>query len=227
MQPLVAPAWKPGKVCRVLQGVLCRVLAQPMPMLPLLTRARYDTSILRNLTPLRRRGHDMARTRIKALGRKDAGTFLMIPTAVINSANFRALSAKAKALILDMGAGYNGHNNGDIAAPYSWMKERGWRSKDTLQRALVELRWRGMIEQTRQGGLVGASLYAFTWLSIDHCKGKLDVPATQVASGKWKHVPAPILARIKIATPTIGASYPDHRASNGENIATLPRSSGP
>lgn len=169
----------------------------------------------------------MARTRVKTLGRKDSGTFLKIPTVVIDSPNFRALSAKAKALILDMGAGYNGHNNGDIAAPYSWMKERGWRSKDTLHRALSELRWRGMIEQTRQGGLVGASLYAFTWLAIDQCKGKLDVSPTRVASGKWNREPDALVARIKIATPTIGASYPDHRASSGENIATLPRPPGP
>ncbi len=136
----------------------------------------------------------MARTRAKAIGRKDAGTFVKIPTVVIDSANFRALSAKAKALILDMGAGYNGHNNGDLAAPYSWMKERGWRSKDTLHRALSELQWRGMIELTRQGGLIGPSLYAFTWLAIDQCKGKLDVPTTRVASGKWKHVPEKMAA---------------------------------
>lgn len=136
----------------------------------------------------------MARTRAKAFGRNDAGTFLKIPTVVIDSPNFRALSAKAKALILDIGAGYNGHNNGDLAAPYSWMQARGWRSKDTLHRALSELQWRGMIELTRQGGLHGPSLYAFTWLAIDPCKGKLDVQATRAASGKWRHAPDALAA---------------------------------
>ena len=135
----------------------------------------------------------MARTLAKAKGRKEAGNFLLVPAAVIDSPNFRALSHKAKALILDMGAKYNGNNNGDLAAPWSWMRERGWRSKDTLQRALEELQRLGMIEQTRQGGLHGPSLYAFTWLPIHRCKARLDVPATRVPSGKWKQ-PAPALA---------------------------------
>jgi hypothetical protein len=93
---------------------------------------------------------------------------------------------KAKALLLDIGARYNGFNNGDLAAPYSWMKERGWKSKDTLHRALKELLETGMIELTRQGGLHGPSLYAFTWMPIEYCKGRLDVSATNVASGKWR-----------------------------------------
>ena len=155
---------------------------------------------------------DMARYRSKLKGRKDSGTFLRIPTVVIDSDNFRELSAKSKALILDMGAGYNGYNNGDLAATYSLMRKRGWRSKDTLHRALTELQVRGMLELTRQGGLLGASLYAFTWLPIDACKGKLDVAPTRVASGRWK---APLSGiPSKIATPVIGAPCPDHRGSS-------------
>lgn len=133
----------------------------------------------------------MTRVRANTKGRRDAGNFMRVPCAVLDSPNFRALSMKAKALILDIGARYNGFNNGDLAAPWSWMKERGWRSKDTLQRALAELQRLGMIEQTRQGGLHGPSLYAFTWMPIDQCKVRLDVRATSVASGKWKQsVPA-------------------------------------
>ena len=47
----------------------------------------------------------------------------------------------------------------------------------------------GMIELTRQGGLNGPSLYAFTWFGIDACKGKLDVSENPVPSGKWKSAP--------------------------------------
>lgn len=170
----------------------------------------------------------MARTRMKSMGRRESGNFLPIPSVVLESPNFCALSNKAKALILDMGARYSGHNNGDLAAPWSWMKQRGWRSKDTLHNALQELLRFGMIELTRQGGLHGPSLYAYTWMAIDQCKGKLDVVPTRVASGKWK-VPPQTMAddRKQNATPTIGAARPDHRARSGENIATLPRSSGP
>lgn len=135
----------------------------------------------------------MARTRTKFKGRREVGTFMRVPCVVLDSPNFCALSTKAKALILDIGARYNGFNNGDLAAPWSWMKQRGWRSKDTLHRAIAELQHFGMIEQTRQGGLHGPSLYAFTWMAIDQCKVRLDVPATSVASAKWKQ-PAQAMA---------------------------------
>jgi hypothetical protein len=148
----------------------------------------------------------MARSRMKSMGRRDAGNFLRVPSAVLDSGNFCTLSMKAKALILDIGARYNGHNNGDLAAPWSWMQKRGWRSKDTLLRALRELQGYGMIEQTKQGGLHGPSLYAFTWMPIDPCKGKLDVAPTAVPSGKWKATPQEQEVRRKQnATPTIGA----------------------
>ena len=137
----------------------------------------------------------MARTRLKALGRKESGSFLRIPSVVLDSPNFRALSNKSKALILDIGARYNGFNNGDLAAPWSWMKTRGWKSKDTLHRALVELQHFGMIELTRQGGLMGPSLYAFTWMPIDLCnKVRLDVASNRIASALWKRAPGALAA---------------------------------
>lgn len=131
----------------------------------------------------------MARTRQKSKGRRESGCFMAVPAVVLESPNFRCLTTKAKALILDIGAKYNGHNNGDLAAPWSWMRQRGWRSKQTLENALRELRRMGMIELTRQGGLNGPSLYAFTWFGIDACKGKLDVSENPVPSGKWKSAP--------------------------------------
>lgn len=133
--------------------------------------------------------------RRKNQGRKESGAFLPVPADVLNSSNFLTLSLKAKALILDLGAAYNGFNNGDLAAAYSMMQARGWRSKDTLGKAISELLHAGMIEKTRQGGLHGPSLYAVTWRPIDECKGKLDVKPTKVASGKWRlqNVPATVL----------------------------------
>lgn len=143
----------------------------------------------------------MARTRSKAKGRRESGNFFQIPARVLDSANFCRLTTKSKALILDIGARFNGHNNGDLAAPYSWMKRRNWKSKDTLQKALEELLHFGIIELTRQGGLLGASLYAFSWLPIEICKGKLDVPASRVASNKWNTAPSPDPASAKTGRP--------------------------
>lgn len=148
------------------------------------------------------------RNRQKHQGRKETGTFLRIPSAVLVSPNFCGLSMKAKALLLDIGARFNGFNNGDLAAPYSWMKARGWRSKDTLHRALKELREAGMIELTRQGGLHGPSLYGFTWMAIEDCKGKLDVAATRVASGKWRIPTAVVEKETQLPPRPVGKSAP-------------------
>ncbi|WP_231734527.1 hypothetical protein [Noviluteimonas gilva] len=109
-----------------------------------------------------------------------------MPVEVLDSPAYCALSFKARALLLDLGAQYRGNNNGDMAAPWSWMKMRGWKSKDTLRRALLELLTSGMIEQTRQGGLHCPTLYAVTWLGIDECGGKLEVQSTSVPSGRWR-----------------------------------------
>lgn len=154
----------------------------------------------------------MARTREKFKARRDSGWFLRVPIEVLDSPAYRGLSFKARALLFDLGAQFRGRNNGDLAAPWSWMRQRGWRSKDTLQRAVVELQQSGMIELTRQGGLHCPNLYAFTWLPINECSGKLDVPASRVASGKWRRPSAPEGQRgNQNATPIIGAHRPNDR----------------
>lgn len=119
-------------------------------------------------------------------GRRDTGWFFRMPVEVLDSPAYCGLSFKARALLFDMGAQFRGNNNGDLAAPWSWMKPRGWKSKDTLRRALDELLAAGMVQLTRQGGLHCPSLYAVTWLSIDECGGKLDVKPNPVPSGLWR-----------------------------------------
>jgi hypothetical protein len=125
-------------------------------------------------------------SRSKAKGRRESGSFLLLPHAVLNSANCIALSAYAKALLLDIAAQYKGSNNGDLAACWRLMQPRGWKSRDTLSRALRELIHFGLIDLARQGGLHRASLYALTWRAVDNCNGKLDVSATSVASNRWR-----------------------------------------
>lgn len=158
------------------------------------------------------------RDRVKFKGRKETGTFLLVPTEVLDSPNFRGLSHKAKGLLLDLGAQFRGHNNGDLSAPWSLMHRRGWRSKDTLDKALRELRAAGMIERTRQGGLHACSLYAFTWLPIDACGDKLDVCETHIPSGLWKPEPMPNSTNENARpTPPIGAHHPGYRDTRRAN----------
>ena len=158
----------------------------------------------------------MSQSRRKIMGRAETGGYLKLPHAVMESPNYRALSPHARMLLNDLGLQFRGANNGDLSAAWKILHPRGWRSRDTLGRALAELLHYGLIEKTRQGGLNHCSLYALTWLAIDECRNKLDVSATRVASGLWKTPQAPLPKRTRknTAPNTAGVSdRHDRRAS--------------
>ena len=129
----------------------------------------------------------MAHSLMRAKGRRESGTFVMVPKAILESEEYAALSAYEVKLLMDIYAQYNGRNNGDFHCAWTLMRKRGWRSQDTLNRALKGLLRRGWIERTRQGGKHRCSLYAVSWKEINECGGKLDVRPTKVASGAWKN----------------------------------------
>ena len=149
----------------------------------------------------------MGRKRSRAVGRKETGTFFMVPRAVLESRAYRGVSAKAAKLLLDLGAQYNGYNNGDQCAAWRLMEPMGWRSRDTLGKAKRELLRAGLIERTKQGGLHASTLYAFTWRPIDECSGKLDVSPTRVASALWRK---PVAIDATGATPSTPAVSDRH-----------------
>ncbi len=124
--------------------------------------------------------------RLKVKGRREKGTFAGIPKACMQHLNYIELSMPAKVLLWEFCYQYNGFNNGDLCAAFSVLKERGWRSKGTLARAIDELKKRQWVVVSRQGGKNQCSLYALTFQAIDECKGKLDILSTRVASGGWK-----------------------------------------
>lgn len=128
--------------------------------------------------------------RRKHKGRAESGSFFAWPRAVADSTAYRSASAPAVKLLNDLCFQFRGSNNGDLSAAWGAMKVRGWKSRDTLHKALSELLALGLIEKTRQGGKHLCSLYALTWLPIDECRGKLDVSATRVPSGLWKQPPS-------------------------------------
>ena len=125
-------------------------------------------------------------------GRMMTDSFVRIPHHVVNHENFRTLSCRATKLLIDLLAQYRGYNNGDLCAPLSLMRERGWNSSDQLQKAKNELIEKDVIRVTRQGGRNKCSLYAVTWFQIDECNGKLDVASTTTAPVNWKEgLPSP------------------------------------
>ena len=137
--------------------------------------------------------------RRRITGRQTTNSFLSLPHHVLNHENFRCLSPRATKLAIDIAAQYRGSNNGDLCAPLSLMRERGWNSSDQLHKAKKELIEKDVIWVTRQGGLNKANLYALTWFPIDECKGKLDVSPTTTAPVNWKN---------KLPSPLVGVKAP-------------------
>lgn len=127
------------------------------------------------------------RNLLRTRGRRQSGTFSLIPHDVQDSSNWRQCSGTAIKLLTDLVRQYNGHNNGNLVACRSVMGGRGWRSPETLHFALLELEYYGFLERTKQGGLdIGPNLFAVTWHAIDECGGRLPCRATRTASGLWK-----------------------------------------
>ena len=163
----------------------------------------------------------MNRDRRKHKGRSERGSFFAWPREVAESIAYVTASAHGKALLNDLCFQFRGSNNGDLSAAWAIMKVRGWKSRDTLTRALAELLERGLIEKTRQGGRHRCSLYALTWLPINECCGKLDVSATRVPSGLWKQ-PKPMPEQKN--GNTVGVSHwPGRRVNPRSTAAQLTR----
>jgi len=136
----------------------------------------------------------MARTLRKSKGRADSGPVTVIPKALLESEEYAALTAHEVRLLIDILVQFNGYtNNGDLQCTWREMQKRGWRSRDTLARALHGLLDKGFIVKTRQGGKHRCSLYGVTWVEIHECKGKLDVKPTRLALGSWRNKSVPRL----------------------------------
>lgn len=128
----------------------------------------------------------MARSRIKTKGRADFGSYVALPHLILESAEYAALSAHEVKLLIDVYAQFSGKNNGALSCSWTLMKQRGWHSQDTLNRAMRGLLERGFLIKTRQGGRHLASLFAVSWRKIDDCDGRLDVSPTNTPPGTWK-----------------------------------------
>lgn len=119
-------------------------------------------------------------------GRREQGRFLALPSIIVDSPEWAALSAPEVKLLVDIFANFRGSNNGDLSCTWKLMEKRGWRSRDTLDKALRGLLEKGFLIQTRQGGRNLCNLYAITWHGVDECKGKLDITPSPVPLNLWR-----------------------------------------
>lgn len=118
--------------------------------------------------------------------RSSNGRFLAFPHVLLNHPDFISLKPHSVKLLIDIFMQFNGSNNGDFTIARKLMKLRGWKSHRMIDEARDELLEKNFILNSRIGGRRKCSLYAVTWLSVDHCNGKLDIQETKTASRSFK-----------------------------------------
>ncbi len=125
----------------------------------------------------------MGRSYTKSKGRAGSGAgHGALPRVVWEHPSYCNLSGAGAKLLMDFACQFNGHNNGDLQAAYSVLSKRGWRSRQTISRAVAELLSAELIVKTREGKFTNpggqCALYALAWIQIHDCEGKLEVPPT-------------------------------------------------
>jgi len=103
---------------------------------------------------------------------RDAGGFVALPWAVLDSPAYSGLSHPAKALLLEFARQFVRDNNGRLLCSMTYLGPRGWKSNDVITRAVRELVAAGFVHQTAQGHRPSkASWYAVTWRALDRHPG--------------------------------------------------------
>lgn len=138
----------------------------------------------------RQKGHDTNR---------DSGPFVAMPLAVLDCPAYLNLSHPAARLLMDIARQYRRDNNGQLLASRVHLLERGWKSHDTVARAVKELVAAGFIHQTVMGHRPNkASWYAVTWRTLDRHPGYDHGAAESFVRGAYKNTP------LKNSTPSPG-----------------------
>lgn len=104
--------------------------------------------------------------------RRAGSSFVSIPWEVLHCNGYQKLSHVARSLLLEFALQINvrrdSANNGRLLCTQKYMRTRGWRSSDTLNRALNELLEGGFIYRTMQGHRPNkASWYAVTFRKLE------------------------------------------------------------
>lgn len=139
------------------------------------------------------------------------GSYTAVPHRLLDSLAFIGASDRARSLLFALMRQHNGSNNGRYQLTDKWLAKQGWPSKGQNEKARKELIERGLIVQTRWGGLnSGWNLFAVTWLPISNFVG-LDIAASSYHQGAWGNCTLPPTARRK--PPEKHETPPDQRGS--------------
>lgn len=139
----------------------------------------------------------MARKSKQSRPESISGGYGAIPWIVMDSLSFKGASDKAKALLFALMRQHNGSNNGRLHLAKKWLYNQGWTCDENNRKARNELIERGLIVQTKWGGLnMGADLFALTWHDISNFVG-LDITAKSYSRGAYLLCKLPPTARRK------------------------------
>ncbi|MES2406974.1 MAG: hypothetical protein V4528_06600 [Pseudomonadota bacterium] len=149
-----------------------------------------------------------------------SGSYTPLPHAVLDSVAFMGAGITAKALLFELLRQHNGSNNGRLQLTSKWLARRCWRSADVVLRARGKLIERGLIVQTRQGGLNhGASQYGLTWLPITNFVG-LDIAQKDYHPGAWRFMDqAPTLKNTSADPAPVVACYGSRSGADPAPVA--------
>ena len=126
-----------------------------------------------------------------------SGGYAAIPWSVIDSFSFKGATDRAKSLLIALMRQHNGSNNGRLHLAKKWLYNQGWTCDEGNRKACHELMERGLITQTKLGGLnMGANLFALTWYPISSYVG-LDINAAGYVKGAYSLCNLPPTARRK------------------------------
>jgi len=134
------------------------------------------------------------RSGCKAQGNgRDAGGFVALPWAVLDSPAYQGLSHPARSLLLELARQFVKDNNGRLLASMAYLEKRGWNSSDVVTRAKRELLAAGFIHETVKGQRPNkASWYAVTWQVLDRLPG-YDVGAAETFERSAYRKNAPLI----------------------------------
>ncbi len=126
-----------------------------------------------------------------------SGAYGGIPWSVMDSVSFKGASDKAKALLFALMRQHNGANNGHYQLSKKWLYNQGWTCDESNRKACHELIARGLVVQTRWGGLnMGPNWFALTWYPITNYVG-LDITANSYNRGAYSLCTLPPTPRRK------------------------------
>ena len=144
-------------------------------------------------------------------------SFAGIPHVVLDSNAFTGASNSAKALLFAIIRQHNGRNNGHFQLTQPWLSKQGY-SSSSIYRARDELINRGLLIQTKYGGLnMGANLYAVSWHIVSNFVG-LDIKSFE--RGSWARCELEKTNKRKPPNSKRQERY-DYKSSNATNIVAI------